>query len=109
MCTISIHIPEAVRQSTRMDTETTGAFARRSLALAYYHTLRQPIESCAEIAQMSVEAFGDLLQEDEAAHRLLAHLDAGYQSGEKQGWATTEQAMARREEVRKQLQRQSAL
>ena len=103
MCIVTVNIPEAVRENTRMDTATTADFTCQMVAIAYYVRLRQPIEQCALIAGMTVEAFTRLLEAsgvDVDAARLLSEIERGYRSGEDMGWHTTEQARARRHSKR---------
>ena len=55
MCIVSVNIPEAVRQNTRMDTAVTTDFACQMVAVAYFLHLHQPLADCARIARMSIE------------------------------------------------------
>ena len=99
MCIVSVDIPEAVRQNTRMDTTATTDFACQMVAVAYFLRLHQPLADCAKIARMSISDYQELLIAsgiDSDAIHLLSDLQEGYRSGEEKGWHTTDQVRAHR-------------
>ncbi len=99
MCIVSVDIPEAVRQNTRMDTAATTDFAYQMVAVAYFLRLHQPLADCARIAWMSISGFQELLKDsgiDSDAIHLLSDLQEGYRSGEERGWHSTNQVRAHR-------------
>ena len=108
MCIVSVNIPEAVRQNTRMDTAATTDFACQMVAVAYYLRLHQPLSDCAKIARMNEDEFVQLLHAsgiDADALRLLSDLQEGYRSGEEKGWYTTDQVRTRRIQKRMAMER----
>ena len=112
MCIVSVDIPEAVRQSTRMDTAATADFARQIVAVAYFTQLHQPIEACANIAQMNVADFRHFLNSsgiDDHAIRLLSDLEQGYRSGEEKGWHSTDEVISRRIKKRAKMEHAAGL
>lgn len=107
MCIISIDIPEAVRQSARMDTAATADYVRQIVAVAYFTQLHQPIEACASIAQMGVGDFRLVLNSsgiDDHAIWLLSDLEQGHRSGEEKGWHSTDEVIARRIRKRAEME-----
>ena len=85
MCIVSVDIPEAVRQNTRMDMAATSDFACHMVAVAYFLRLHQPLADCAKIARMSIPDFQELLKSSGIgadAIQLLSDLHEGYRSGE---------------------------
>ena len=108
MCIVSVDIPEAVRQNTRMDMAETSDFACHMVAVAYFLRLHQPLADCAKIARMSIPDFQELLKSSGIgadAIQLLSDLHEGYRSGEERGWHTTDQVRAHRVQKRAEMQR----
>ena len=57
MCRIVLSIPNEVLYDTRMTDEQAIDFARKAVALRYYVSEGVSLGYCAEIAQMTKEAF----------------------------------------------------
>ena len=57
MCEITLSIPNEVLFDTKMSKQDTIAFAKRAVALCYYTQNKVSLSYCAEIANMSKEAF----------------------------------------------------
>ena len=57
MCEITLSIPNEVLFDTKMSKQDTIAFAKRAVALCYYTQNKVSLGYCAEIANMSKEAF----------------------------------------------------
>lgn len=64
MCSLSIHIPDPVLTTIRMNQEEAQAFANQMIALALYREKNVPLEICAQIAGMSSEEFSNFLMPD---------------------------------------------
>ena len=57
MCQVAIEIPNEVLYDTRMNKQEANAFARKAVALCYYVQNGVSLGYCAQIANMSKEAF----------------------------------------------------
>ena len=57
MCEIAISIPDEVLYDTKMSKSDTLAFAKRAVALCYYTKNKVSLGYCAQIADLSREAF----------------------------------------------------
>lgn len=57
MCEIVISIPDEVLYDTKMSKSDTLAFAKRAVAFCYYTQNKVSLGYCAQIADMSKEAF----------------------------------------------------
>ncbi len=57
MCEIAFSIPNEVLFDTRMSRNEALAFAKRAVALCYYTQNKVSLGYCAQIADMSKEAF----------------------------------------------------
>lgn len=57
MCEIAISIPDEVLYDTKMSKSDTLAFAKRAVAFCYYTQNKVSLGYCAQIADMSKEAF----------------------------------------------------
>ncbi len=57
MCEVAISIPNEVLYDTRMSKGDALAFAKRAVALCYYTQSKVSLGYCAQIADMTKEAF----------------------------------------------------
>ena len=64
MCEVAISIPNEVLFDTRMSKNDALAFARRAVALCYYTQRKVSLGYCAQIAEMTKEAFVRYLGEN---------------------------------------------